>query len=73
MTNGAAEPQPRSPYRRALIALGLGEWAFSPDGRHVRVARDLPLQLCLRLPDASAIGSAPALETAQPRSVPAVR
>ena len=28
-----------SPFRAALLELGLGEWAFKADGQHVRVAR----------------------------------
>jgi hypothetical protein len=34
-----------SAFRAALLARGHGEWAFHADGRHVRVARDAPLQL----------------------------
>jgi hypothetical protein len=34
-----------SPFREALLVRGHGEWAFHADGRHVRVAREAPLQL----------------------------
>ena len=34
-----------SAFREALLAHGHGEWAFHADGRHVRVAREAPLQL----------------------------
>jgi hypothetical protein len=34
-----------SPFRQALLALGVGEWEFRADGCHVRVARLFPLQL----------------------------
>ena len=34
-----------SPFRQACVAAGMGEWGFSADGNHVRVARTQPLQL----------------------------
>jgi hypothetical protein len=34
-----------SPFRQALLMRGHGEWAFHADGKHVRVAREAPLQL----------------------------
>ena len=38
-------PRAISPFRQALLVRGHGEWAFHPDGKHVRVAREAPLHL----------------------------
>ena len=38
-------PRAISPFRQALLMRGHGEWAFHADGKHVRVAREAPLQL----------------------------